>query len=191
MIRIQGSLNHELPEKVCKFLTQKIFSPSYYRYVTLKAQLPLPSLSCKGEACLPRSHFKGETSSLKLYIEGYSRLKQLHRVHSRHSTYLAKYNNKNFAAVTPRTIRFSLLLQCSCTCSTLLYPRVVFGAHDNRFHYMTRAENCKFCAHLMSPLICTWFCCRSFHILRGSFRVNDVYYVTSYYCIVVCRLFLL
>ena len=39
-------------------------------------------------------------------------------------------------------------------------------------------------------LICMWFGCRSFHILRGLFRVNDVYYVTSYYCIVVCQLFL-
>ena len=66
----QGSLKHELPEKVCKFLTQKIFSPSYSRYVTLKAELPLPSSCCKWEACLPRSHFKGETSSQKSYIEG-------------------------------------------------------------------------------------------------------------------------
>ena len=47
--------------------------------------------------------------------------------------------NKNFAAVKPRTIKFPYCLQCNC--STLLYPaRVVFGAHDNRFHYMRRAE---------------------------------------------------
>ena len=35
-------------------------------------------------------------------------------------------HNKNFAAVTPRTIKFPYCLQCNC--STLLYRRVVFGA---------------------------------------------------------------
>ena len=43
----------------------KIFSASYSRYVTLKAELPLPSSCCKGEACLPRSHYKGQTSNSK------------------------------------------------------------------------------------------------------------------------------
>ena len=57
------------------------------------------------------------------------------------NVYSAKrYKNKNFAAVTPRTIKFPCCLQCNC--STLLYPREVFGAHDNCFHYITirRAE---------------------------------------------------
>ena len=48
-----------------KKLTLKIFGPSHSRYVPLKAGLPLPSSCCKGEACLPRSHYKGEASSPK------------------------------------------------------------------------------------------------------------------------------
>ena len=35
----------------------------------LKAGLPLPSSCCKGETCLPRSHYKGEASSPKWCIE--------------------------------------------------------------------------------------------------------------------------
>ena len=38
---------------------------SHSRYVPLKAGLPLPSSCCKGEACLPRLHYKGEASSPK------------------------------------------------------------------------------------------------------------------------------
>ena len=33
----------------------------------LRAGLPLPSSCCKGEACLPRSNYKGEASSPKWY----------------------------------------------------------------------------------------------------------------------------
>ena len=50
-------------------LDLEIFGPSHSRYVTLKAELPLPSSCCKLVACRPRSHFKGEPSSSKLYIE--------------------------------------------------------------------------------------------------------------------------
>ena len=42
-------------------LDLEIFGPSHSRYVPLKAELPLPSSNCKGEACLSRSHFKGGT----------------------------------------------------------------------------------------------------------------------------------
>ena len=47
-----------------------VFGPSHSRYVPLKAGLPLPSSCCKGEACLLRLHYKGETSSPKWCIEG-------------------------------------------------------------------------------------------------------------------------
>ena len=52
-----------------KFL-KKNFGPSHSRYVPLKAGLPHPSSCCKGEAFLPRLHYKGETSSPKWCIEG-------------------------------------------------------------------------------------------------------------------------
>ena len=58
------------PEKLFFKLTLKIFGPSHSRYVPLKAGLPLPSSCYKGEACLPRLHYKGETSSPKWCIEG-------------------------------------------------------------------------------------------------------------------------
>ena len=58
------------PEKTTKKkLTYKIFGPSHSRYVPIKAELP--SSCCKGEVCLPRSHYKGEASSPKWCIEGY------------------------------------------------------------------------------------------------------------------------
>ena len=40
----QGSLKHELPEKVCKFLTQKMFSPTYSRYVPPVPRAPASKL---------------------------------------------------------------------------------------------------------------------------------------------------
>ena len=48
------------PENFEKKLTSKIFGLSLSRYVLLKAGLPLPSSCCKGEACLPRLHYKGK-----------------------------------------------------------------------------------------------------------------------------------
>ena len=59
----QGSIKHK--EKlflgnILKILDLEIFGPSHSRYVPLKAELPLPSSSCKGEACLLRSHFQGK-----------------------------------------------------------------------------------------------------------------------------------
>ena len=36
----------------------------------LYRKLPLPNSCCKGEGCLLRSHYRGETSSSKLGIEG-------------------------------------------------------------------------------------------------------------------------
>ena len=50
-------------------LTWKIFGQSHSRYVTLKAELLLPSSCCKGEACLPRSHNKEELLSPKSYAK--------------------------------------------------------------------------------------------------------------------------
>ena len=45
-----------------KNLTWKIVGPSHSQYVPLRAGLPLPipSSCCKGEGCLPISHYKGE-----------------------------------------------------------------------------------------------------------------------------------
>ena len=51
-----------------KNLTWKIVGPSHSRYVPLRAGLPLLRSCCKGEACLPKSHYKGEASSSKLCI---------------------------------------------------------------------------------------------------------------------------
>ena len=52
--------------------------------------------------------------------------------------------NKNFAAVTPRTNRAARSnFPTAYNVIVLLYCipcRVVFGAHDNRFHYIRRAE---------------------------------------------------
>ena len=45
-----------------------IINQSYIGY--LREGLPLPSSCCKGEACLPRSHYKGEASSPKWSIDG-------------------------------------------------------------------------------------------------------------------------
>ena len=48
-----------------------IFGPSHSRYVPLKAELPLPSSCCKGEACLPRSlqlHFLISPAKLDFLI---------------------------------------------------------------------------------------------------------------------------
>ena len=38
---------------ILKILDLEIFGPSRSRYVPVKAELPLPSSSCKGEAFLP------------------------------------------------------------------------------------------------------------------------------------------
>ena len=61
-------------EKLRKILTNRKFSVRFIldTYL-LYRELPLPSSCCKGEAWLPRSHFKEgkwETSSPKSYIEG-------------------------------------------------------------------------------------------------------------------------
>ena len=57
-------------EKFClrKFLVRVILD-TYLLY----RELPLPSSCCKGEACLPRSHYRGGTSSPKLCIEARGR----------------------------------------------------------------------------------------------------------------------
>ena len=47
-------------------LDLEIFGPSHSRYVPLKAELPLLSSNCKGEAWLPRSHFKRENLESKI-----------------------------------------------------------------------------------------------------------------------------
>ena len=55
-----------LSEKLRKNLTWKIVGPSHSRYVPLRAGLPLPSSCCKGVACLPRSHYKGEAGKARV-----------------------------------------------------------------------------------------------------------------------------
>ena len=69
-------------KKFEKKLTSKIFGPSHSRYAPLKAWLPLPSSCCKGEACLPRLHFKGDTSSPKWCIEGLVRTSKNRKIFS-------------------------------------------------------------------------------------------------------------
>ena len=49
---------------------EKNVGPNHSQYIPLRAELPFPSSCCKGEVCLPRSHYKEEASSPKFCIEG-------------------------------------------------------------------------------------------------------------------------
>ena len=58
------------PENFRKKIDLENFRSESFSIRTSEAGLPHPSSCCKGEACLPRLHYKWETSSPKWCIEG-------------------------------------------------------------------------------------------------------------------------
>ena len=67
-----------------KNLTWKIVGPSHSQYVPLRAGLPLPSSCCKGEGCLPISHYKGEAGKPRVQncVSGRCRLRKTNKIFS-------------------------------------------------------------------------------------------------------------
>ena len=70
------------PKNSEQIMTWKIFGPNHSQYVPLRAELPLPSSCCKGEACLPRLHYKGIPRVQNFVSRGRCRLRKTENIFS-------------------------------------------------------------------------------------------------------------